>query len=67
MPYWFDFAFFGDMVTHMASTAAIEAKNMQQFRQPQDKIIGVEPSAENSNVDILERAGIAANKVTYCF
>jgi len=33
---------------------------MEQLRQPQNKIIGIEPAAENDGVDMFEQAGVAA-------
>lgn len=33
---------------------------MQQFRRPQNKIIGMEPNAESDGVDMFEYAAVAA-------
>jgi hypothetical protein len=33
---------------------------MLQFRQPQNRVIGIEPEAENVGVDMFDQAGIAA-------
>lgn len=33
---------------------------MLQFRQPQNRVIGIEPETENVGVDMFDQAGIAA-------
>lgn len=39
---------------------------MEQLRQPQSRIIGIEPEAENVGVDMFEQAGIAAEQAGQC-
>ena len=55
----FDFTFFDNMLDACLHPRRL-GPIMEKLRQPQNKMIGIEPAAENDGVDMFEQAGVAA-------
>ena len=58
-PAWIDFTFIDNMLEHSQHPKRL-GPTMEQLRQPQSRIIGIEPAAKNDSVDMFQRSGVAA-------